>query len=268
MSKLLGISKNGIEVVDHPESHLHFDGDLLKEVISKVELTGTFHPVKMFDMGRIIGEDHLVETDSWSPVFHMARPIRYDENGNAVAIRSGESRMTWDSPDDTRFVSIGLCVCNDEDTKYGLNGQWVVFTVFEGKTGEREPWDRAFADGKNPEGLKKSIEFWEGVKDENKPAHALSATDAEREYFKKKVEEDEEFFRKAYSEVPYALRELAAEEVIDSRDNLAATSCVDQIVSDTISYEKIETWDDLVRIYEEAYEAYSYNPEEMREYYC
>lgn len=265
MSKVLGISKNNIEVFDHPESHLHFDGDLLSEVIGKVNLEGTFHPLETIDMGRIIGEDHLIETDKWSPVLHMARPARYDENGDVVSIRPGESRMTFEPAEPTRFISIGLCVCDEENDPNGLNGKWCIFTVFEGKPGEREPWDRAFADGKNPEGLQKAIEFWEGT--ESSPAHALSMTKQEREYFKQKIKEDNEFFRKVYTEAPHVLRELAMEDTVDDREGMKCVSCVDQIVSDTIDCENVSSWYALTNIYQEAYDHYLENPDRVEAYY-
>ena len=158
----IAISANGIQVFEHPEGHSHRP-DLDKEVISKIELPvdGTFVRTTV-DLGRVIGKDHLVETDKYDTVVWLQR-------GN----RPGKSRMVLKEADDTSMVTVILCVCNEpeDNPASALNGKWVLVTLFEGEPGEREPFDRAFADGKNPEGLKKAEEFWS--------CHALVPTEEE-----------------------------------------------------------------------------------------
>lgn len=163
----LGESKNGVTVYQHPTSHVHIDKTLVTEVISKLTIEGGYH-FETVDMGRVIGNDHLIETSENTPVFYAVRPYSYEP----LKLRNGESRMTWNNAKPTPYITIGLCVDTDPDE---LQGKWCIFTVFEGKPGEKEPWDRAFEDGKNPEGLKKAEEFWAN--------HALSCTEQEREYF-------------------------------------------------------------------------------------
>lgn len=158
----IAISANGIQVFEHPEGHSHRP-DLDKEVISKIELPvdGTFVRTTV-DLGRIIGKDHLVKTNEHDVIIYLQR-------GN----RPGKSRMVLKPADDTSKVTVILCVCDEpkDSPASTLNGKWVLVTLFEGEPGEREPFDRAFADGKNPEGLKKAEEFWAN--------HALVPTDEE-----------------------------------------------------------------------------------------
>ena len=162
MAKIIGVSKNGFEVFEHPESHSH-KPDLNAEVISKIILPEgeTFYR-NTIDMGKVIGKDHLVETKKNDVIVHLRR-------GN----RPGRSRMVLKPADNTSKVTVILCVCNEpeDNPASALNGKWVLVTLFEGKQGEREPFDRAFADGKNPEGLKKAEEFW--------ATHALVPTEEE-----------------------------------------------------------------------------------------
>ena len=159
----IAFSANGIPMYVHPESHSHRP-DLNAEVISKIVLPedNTFYR-NTIDLGRIIGKDHLVETDEYDTIVYLQR-------GN----RPGKSRMVLKEADDTNFVTIIACVAHEEEgTPAELIGKWILVTLFEGKQGEREPFDRAFADGKNPEGLKRSEEFW--------ATHALVPTEEELE---------------------------------------------------------------------------------------
>ena len=163
----IAISANGIEVFEHPEGHSH-RFDLNKEAISKIELPvdGTFVRTTV-DLGRVIGKDHLVKTNEFDTIVYLQR-------GN----RPGKSRMVLKEADDTSKVTVILCVCNEptDNPASVLNGKWILVTLFEGEPGEREPFDRAFADGKNPEGLKKSKEFW--------ACHALVPTEEEMKLIK------------------------------------------------------------------------------------
>lgn len=155
----IATSANGIKVFQHPESHSHRP-DLDQEVIGRIELpTDNTFVRTTVDMGRVIGKDHLVKTNDHDIIVWLQR-------GN----RPGKSRMVLKPADDTSLVTVILCVCNEpEDNPASvLNGKWILVTLFEGQPGEREPFDRAFADGKNPEGLRKAEEFW--------ACHALSPT--------------------------------------------------------------------------------------------
>lgn len=257
---IIGTSFNGKNVYSHPESHLHFDGELLVEVIGKLTLEGTYH-FETVDMGRNIGFDHLVKTNEYSSVFYMERPFSY----SPLKLRAGKSRMTFDSPERTRFVTIGLCVCNEEGDPNSLNGKWCVFTVFEGKPGEKEPWDRAFADNKNPEGLSKAIRFWEGENGEG--AHALALTDDEMKYVRAKLEDDDEFFQDLYKRCKHDLCYMVRHEVVDDRDDLHAFSCTEQMAQEELSFETPTNWFALVRVYEDAYDDYSQNSEHIQAYY-
>lgn len=159
----IATSSNGIEVYRHPESHSHRP-DLDSEVISKITIPEdtTFFRGTV-DLGRIIGKDHLIETEEGDMIVYLQR-------GN----RPGKSRMVLKEADDTSFVTIIACVASEEEgTPTELVGKWILVTLFEGRPGEREPFDRAFADGKNPEGKAAAETFW--------ATHALVPTEEELE---------------------------------------------------------------------------------------
>ncbi len=158
----IAISANGISVYNHPESHSHRP-DLNAEVINKITLPddSTFFR-EVVDLGRVIGKDHLVETQEKDTIVYLQR-------GN----RPGKSRMVLKEAEDTSFVTIIACVaCEEEGTPTELVGKWILVTLFEGKPGEREPFDRSFADGKNPEGKAAAEAFW--------ATHALVPTEQEK----------------------------------------------------------------------------------------
>jgi len=151
----IALSNNGIAVFQHPESHSHRP-DLDAEVIGKIVLpeNETFFRTTI-DLGLVIGKDHLVETRPGDQIVYLQR-------GN----RPGLSRMVLNrAPDDTQFVTVIFCVCREEPgTPAELVGKWILVTLFEGKPGEREPFDRAFTNAdKDPEiakALAKSWSFW------------------------------------------------------------------------------------------------------------
>ena len=169
MSKtILGNSKNGIAVYDASSigGHVHQTiAHIIAEVIGKVELTGTFVRTTI-DMGRIIGKDHLVCTDDSAEIVMWRRPT-----GNGT-LRAGESRMVMNmEAEDTSMVTIILCVAHEGD----FNGDWVVVTAFEGKQGEREPWDASL---KTDEQKRAAADFW--------ACHALVPTDEERKLIERR----------------------------------------------------------------------------------
>ena len=132
--KVLGTSANNINVYYHPEGHSHRP-DLDAEAISKIVLPeGSTFFRDTVDLGYILGKDHLVETDENDTIVYLQR-------GN----RPGKSRMVLKEADDTSFVTIIACVAHEEEgTPAELVGKWILVTLFEGKPGEREPFDRAF----------------------------------------------------------------------------------------------------------------------------
>jgi hypothetical protein len=158
----IATTSNNIAVYRHPESHSHRP-DLDAEVISKINLpeNSTFFRGTI-DLDRIIGKDHLVETNAEDTIVYLQR-------GN----RPGKSRMVLKEADDTSFVTIIACVAREEEgTPAELVGKWILVTLFEGKPGEREPFDRAFENGNNPEGKAAAEAFWAN--------HGLVPTEAER----------------------------------------------------------------------------------------
>lgn len=167
--KVIGISNNGINVYDATSigGHIHQGVmPIINEVISKVNLEGTFVR-ETVNMGKVIGKDHLVETVDDDIIVYMKR-------GN----REGKSRMVLKNADDTTFVTIILCVANEGD----FHDDWVVVTSFEGKPGEREPWD----DSLKTEEQKEAAEaFWS--------THALVPTEEELEQIKKEKKEAIEY---------------------------------------------------------------------------
>jgi len=175
--KKLGTSINGIDVFAHPEGHSHRP-DLDAEVISKINLPedNTFFRTTV-DLGRVIGKDHLVETKPNDTIVYLQR-------GN----RPGKSRMVLKEANDTSLITAIFCVARKEEgTPAELVGKWILVTLFEGKPGEKEPFDRSFADGKDPEGLKKSNEFWEKYALSPNPAEAKKII--ENEYKAMEIDE-------------------------------------------------------------------------------
>lgn len=161
----IAATANYVEVYAHPAGHPHRP-DLLAETISKIILKEgeTFHR-ETVDLGRIIGKDHLVETKPEDCIVYLRR-------GN----RAGETRMALKEAVDTSFVTIVLCVARkDKETPDELVGKWVVVTLFEGQSGEKEPWDNAFIDADIDNcvaaGKEKAEAFW--------ATHALVPTDEE-----------------------------------------------------------------------------------------
>ena len=143
--KLFGITADGIEVYSHPEGHPHRE-DLLEETLKKISVNGASFVRETVDLGRVIGKDHLVETNSDSVIV-------YRQRGN----RAGLSRMVLNQKaDDTSKVTIIICKCDDSEPEYA--GKYVVVTNFEGQPGEREPWDNSLKN--NPETLARSQKFW------------------------------------------------------------------------------------------------------------
>jgi len=158
----IGYTANGKLVFSCDESHSHRP-DLDKEVISKIEIPSDTTFVRTtIDLGRVIGKDHLVKTDENDTIVWLQR-------GN----RPGKSRMVLKPAEDTSFVTVILALCaeKEEGNPDVTMLKWILVTLFEGQPGEREPFDRAFVDGKNPEGLKKAEEFWTN--------HALVPTEEE-----------------------------------------------------------------------------------------
>lgn len=162
--KVLGTSINGINVYCHPEGHSHRP-DLDAEAISKIMLPkdNTFFRGTV-DLGRVIGKDHLVETEEGDTIVYLQR-------GN----RPGKSRMVLKEADDTSLVTIIACVAREEEgTPAELVGKWILVTLFEGEPGEREPFDHSFKN--NPEGKAAAEAFW--------AKHALVPTEEEMKLIK------------------------------------------------------------------------------------
>jgi len=143
--EILGTTKDGINIYRHPEGHPHRE-DLLAETISMIDTAGSPFIRQTIDLGRVIGKDHLVETDHNSVIVYRKR-------GN----RAGYSRMVLNQPAaDTQYVTIVMCRCDDSEPEF--SGKYVVVTLFEGKPGEREPWDKS-VQGK-PEAIARCKAFW------------------------------------------------------------------------------------------------------------
>ena len=139
------MSKNGIEVRIHPESHPH-RMDLLEEAIAAVELpTDSTFFKQTVDLGHIIGVDHLVETDGNSKIVMLRRGNR--AGLTPMVINQGAA--------ETSRVTVICCVATDPE-EYA--GRWVVVTLFEGEQGMPEPWDKKCEN--NPELKAKCRKFW------------------------------------------------------------------------------------------------------------
>lgn len=215
------LSKNNVEVFIHPESHPH-RVDLLEEVISKVELPldQTFYR-KTVDLSHIVGKDHLVEVDETDSCFYMPR-------GN----RSGKSHMTFKEADDTTYATVVFCVATDP-AEYA--GKWVIVTLFEGKPGMREPFDKRFENGANPEEYAECLSFWK--------THALSCTDEERKQAFDLARVNPEFFRELWSNAVFeTLDEALRDADVDPCEEFNVRSAV----WDGELGNEPESWDELI----------------------
>lgn len=158
MLQIIGTSHNGIDVYRHTTASHSHRPDLDVQVISLLEIPEeqTFYRVTV-DCGRIIGEDHLVETDAKDLCVMMRR-------GN----RPGESRFVLTKAAKlTSKATIVLCVDREEGSE--TFDKWCLVTLFEGKQGEREPFDPSL---KTEEAKAASESFWK--------THALVPTEEEK----------------------------------------------------------------------------------------
>lgn len=147
MKEIIGKTKDGIAIYNHPEGHSHRP-DLDSEVISMISIDGKTFVKETVTMNRVIGYDHLVETNENDKIIMFQR-------GNRKTL----SRMALNrTAKKTDKVTVILCKCGAEDGE--LEGKYVLITLFEGEPGmpERE---------NDPE----CVEFWR--------THALVPTEEE-----------------------------------------------------------------------------------------
>lgn len=130
------ITKDGEEVVDRHNSHLHASViALLPEAIAKIGTKERNFLVEVVDFGHIIGETTCVTTTSEDEVVYAQRPKRF-----------GLTRFVKDRlPEPCSTVVLILKVAD------GQPG-YVLVTAFIGGKPEPEPWDR--------NATTKSREFW------------------------------------------------------------------------------------------------------------
>lgn len=232
----IATSSNGIQVFAHPEGHSHRP-DLNAEAISKIELpTNSTFVRATIDLGHIIGKDHLVKTFENDYIVWLQR-------GN----RPGKSRMVLKEAADTNFVTVILCVCDEpEDNPASvLNGKWVLVTLFEGQPGEREPFDRAFTDGKNSDELKKSEEFW--------ATHALVPTEEELHMLDEVMT----------TEQACAIAKMLLKQMdLDFMEYVQVECAVrDDIVDSAITLDPFKTIDEIKELIENHRHGYRINPD-------
>lgn len=157
MAHILGYTKNGTPVHQHPTASHSHRPDLDAEVIGKLTVEeGQTFLRQTIDLGRNIGEDHLVGTADGDL-------IAFARRGN----RAGESRFVLNrAATPTTKVTIVACVDRDPGETQGL---WCLVTLFEGEPGCREPWDASL---KTEEAKAEAEAFW--------TTHALVPTEEER----------------------------------------------------------------------------------------
>lgn len=167
MSNNTFTSKNGVQVMIHPDSHPH-RMDLVEEVVSlmTVPTDGSTIYRETVDLGRVIGVDHLVELKDGCKVYETRRPI-FNGDGTIRKYRDGVTPMVLNQePADTTQMTIVICVAREPEE---FVGKWVVVTMFEGAQGMPEPWDAKCKD--DPELKAASRKFW--------ATHALVPTERE-----------------------------------------------------------------------------------------
>ena len=160
MLKILGTTNNGINVYKHATASHSHRPDLDAEVINKLTITeGQTFLRETVELGRVIGEDHLVETDENDLIAFARRDNRM-----------GETRFVLNrAAKPTTLVTVIACVDRDPGE---TQGKWCLFTLFEGEPGCREPWDDSL---KTEEAKAEAKTFWD--------CHALVPTEEERKMF-------------------------------------------------------------------------------------
>lgn len=143
---MIAETKNGFQVFDRPQSHIH--GDILHYIQAAIacsEWSGDFEVIT-YDFGHTIGHSHCVETDVDDIIVYKQRPGR-----------TGLSRMVLGrKPEPCSLLTFVLCPRR--------MGGAVLITAFIGGKPEPEMWDEGTI-GKDPRGAdaarKASVRFWE-----------------------------------------------------------------------------------------------------------
>ena len=149
------VTKDNIKIFIHPEASHSHRCDLDEEAISKITIGGRPFIRETIDLGRVVGKDHLIETNEQDKIVYLER-----------SNRGYKSRMVLDrQAKDTSLVTAIIAKCGDEDGPE-WTGKYVLITLFEGDPGQPEPY------GRNA-GNTEAIEFWRN--------HALVPTPEEIE---------------------------------------------------------------------------------------
>ena len=142
---MIGLTKNGIPVIDRYRSHIHGDIlDLLATVLSEYVVEGAF-VIITHDFGRVVGHTTCVPTSSDDRTYLKQRPGR-----------RGPSRFVLNrEPMECSKLTFILKRIDDG---------YLLITAFIGDKPEPEPWDLNAFD-KDPRGFsaarKASLGFWE-----------------------------------------------------------------------------------------------------------
>lgn len=157
-NKVLGTTKDNINIFFHEEfSHPHRE-DLITETIGKIEIKDRGYIRETIDLGRIIGKNHLVDIDEYDTTIMWTRP---KHQGPSKMVLSKQAPAT-------SKVTIIICQNQNQDEDFG---KYFLITLFEGEAGLPEPWNKGIQN--DPIALAKSKDFWRW--------HALVPTDKERE---------------------------------------------------------------------------------------
>ena len=145
--KIIAYTKNGVPVFSHDEAHPH-RMDLAEESIGMLTVPETpadpadrsqTRHCEVLDMGRVIGKNHLVETDEDDAVFFAKRDDR-----------PYPSRMVLkETADETRLTVV----------LFYAEGKWILWTNYEGEDGLPEVGCDRYNNG-TPEFQQKCREFW------------------------------------------------------------------------------------------------------------
>lgn len=134
---ILGQLASGETVIDREESHLHGDiRMLLPEVFKGIESNNEEVVIRTIDLGRTVGENICLETDSNDDIVYAQRPGR---TGLTRFVKNRE-------PEASSLVTIILHKDTSADSQYSCR------TAFVGPLAELEVWQSQSEESK---------EFWD-----------------------------------------------------------------------------------------------------------
>lgn len=145
---ILGKTKDGFEVRDRQNSHIQSHSSVtpfLAEALGKISVDKRNFIAEEINLGRIIGKNICVKTDTDDEIVYASRPKRF---GKTRFVKTKKSQ-------DCSTVMVVM-------KKFNGDSHFTLMTSFIGGAAPNEPWDnRAFNRSENPVKAKtESTSFW------------------------------------------------------------------------------------------------------------